>query len=91
MRKYSSCVGSKIYDGVRFSIFVADHLPRHAHGYWGEVMVVVDLLPDNKVAKSKQRRAVLPSNAKQSDVRRILTAHAAELNALWEMTHGPTS
>jgi hypothetical protein len=54
-------------------------------------MVVVDLLPDNKVAKSKQRRAVLPSNAKQSDVRRILTAHAAELNALWEMTHGPTS
>ena len=82
-------MGSKTYDGVRFSIFVADHLPRHAHGYLGDITVIVDLLPDNEVAKSKRRRAVTPSNAKQSDVRRILTmaaAHAAELNALGDDT-----
>ena len=87
-------MGSKTFDGVRFSIFVADHLPRHAHGYLGEVAVIVDLLPGNKIAQSKRRKAVTPSNAKRSDVRRILTmaaAHAAELNALWEITHGSAS
>jgi len=87
-------VGSKTFDGVRFAIYSSDHLPRHAHGFLGEVTVVVDLLPGNVVRKSKRRDAVRPSNGKQSDVRKILAlaaAHAAELNVLWEITHGSAS
>jgi hypothetical protein len=87
-------VGSKTFDGVRFAAFAADHLPRHVHGFVAEISVVVDLLPDGKVAKSARRDAVRPPNAKRSDVRRILdaaAAHAAELNELWEAMHGQAS
>jgi len=87
-------VGSKTFDGVRFLAWTDDHLPRHVHGFIAEVSVVVDLLPGNKVRKSKRRDAVRPSNGKQSDVRRILTAaaaHVVELNKLWEKTHGSAS
>jgi hypothetical protein len=87
-------VGSKTFDGVRFAAFAADHLPRHVHGFVAEISVVVDLLPDGKIAKSARRDAVRPSNAKRSDVRRILdaaAAHVVELNELWEAMHGQTS
>jgi hypothetical protein len=47
-------VGSKTFDGVRFMVYVADHSPRHVHGFLAEVSVIVDLLPENKVAKSKR-------------------------------------
>jgi hypothetical protein len=87
-------VGSKTFDGVRFAAFAADHLPRHVHGFVAEISVVVDLLPDGKVAKSARRDAVRPANAKRSDVRRILdaaAAHTVELNELWEAMHGQAS
>ncbi len=84
-------MGSKTFDGVRFAVFAADHLPRHVHGFVAEISVVVDLLPNGKVAKSKRRDAVRPANGKRSEIRRILdaaAAHAAELNELWEGMHG---
>lgn len=87
-------MGSKTFDGVRFAAFAADHLPRHVHGFVAEISVVVDLLPDGKVAKSGRRDAVRPANAKRTDVRRILdaaAAHGAELNELWEAMHGQAS
>ena len=87
-------MGSKTFDGVRFASFAADHLPRHVHGFLAEISVIVDLLPDGKVAKSARRDAVRPGNAKRSDMRRILdaaAAHAVELNELWEAMHGQAS
>ena len=87
-------MGSKTFDGIRFAAFAADHLPRHVHGFLAEMSVVVDLLPDGKVAKSARRDAVRPPNAKRSDVRRILdasAAHTVELNELWETMHGQVS
>jgi hypothetical protein len=87
-------VGSKTFDGVRFMVYVADHSPRHVHGFLAEVSVVVDLLPENKVAKSKRWDSVRPPNGKRSDIRKILgaaAAHAAELNELWEAMHGQAS
>ena len=87
-------MSSKTFDGIRFAAFAADHLPRHVHGLLAEMSVVVDLLPDGKVAKSARRDAVRPPDAKRSDVRRILdaaAAHTAELNELWETMHGQAS
>jgi len=87
-------VGSKTFDGIRFSVYTADHLPRHAYGFSGDTTVVVDLLENNLVRKSSRRDAVRPGNAKENDVRRILNAaaeHVAELNELWERTHGTSS
>jgi hypothetical protein len=87
-------VGSKTYDGVFFIVYVRDHGPRHVHGFYGEVEVIVDLLADGKVRQSDRWDAVMPPNGKRSDIRRILrmaAAHAAELNELWEKTHGTAS
>jgi hypothetical protein len=84
-------VGSKTFDGVWFAVFADDHLPPHVHGYRGTVVVVVDLLPDGTVVKSTRPKPVKPSNAKRSEVRRILKVaaeHAAALHDLWEQMHG---
>jgi len=87
-------VGSKTYDGVQFFVYVKDHGPSHVHGFYGEVEVIVDLLADGKVRQSDRWDAVMPPNGKRSDIRRILrmaAANAAELNELWEKTHGTAS
>jgi hypothetical protein len=87
-------VGSKTYDGVQFFVYVKDHGPRHVHGFHGEVEVIVDLLADGKVRQSDRWDAVTPPNGKRSDIRRILrmaAANVAELNELWEKTHGTAS
>jgi hypothetical protein len=87
-------VGSKTYDGVWFISFSHDHAPPHVHGEYGEVSVVVDLLPDGRVRESNRYNAVTPSNGKRSDVRHIVkvaAAHSAALMQLWEKTHGKTS
>ena len=87
-------MGSKSYDGVFYIVYVRDHGPRHVHGFYGEVEVIVDLLADGKVRQSSRSDAVTPPNGKRSHIRRILTmaaAHVAELNELWEKTHGTTS
>lgn len=84
-------MGSKTFDGVRFAVYAADHLPRHVHGFVAEISVVVDLLANGKIAKSGRREAVRPANGKRNEIRRILdaaAAHAVELNELWEAMHG---
>ena len=84
-------MGSKTFDGVWFISFSHDHLPRHVHGEYGETTVIVDLLATGGVAKSSRRNAVIPRQAKQNEVRKILKAageYAAELHELWEATHG---
>jgi len=83
-------MGSLQFDGVLFQIFSLDHLPRHAHGFYAETEVIVDLLPEG-ARLSSRRDAVKPKNAKTSDVRKIVQAAQAnylELNRLWELTHG---
>jgi hypothetical protein len=87
-------VGSKTFDGVWFVAFSHDHPPPHVHGRYAETRVIVDLLANGAVRRSRRWDAVVPSNAKRGDVRRILevaAAHAAELKELWEKTHGPAS
>jgi hypothetical protein len=84
-------VGSKTFDGVWFIAYPNDHLPPHVHGFYAETEVIVDLLPDGNVAKSRRRRSVKPASARLSDVRRILSVAAArwlELNQLWEDARG---
>jgi hypothetical protein len=87
-------VGSKTFDGVWFSSYSDDHPPPHVHGRYAETRVIVDLLPDGTIRRSRRWDSVVPSNAKRGDVRKILevaAAHAAELKELWEKTHGPAS
>lgn len=87
-------MGSKTFDGVWFACYSDDHPPPHVHGRYAEVEVLVELLPDGKIRKSDRRDAVRPVRAKRNQVRRILevaAAHSAELNELWEKTHGTPS
>ena len=56
--------------------------------------MILDLLPDGRVIQSDRSRAVVPANAKRSDVRRIIEIaekHGPELLALWESVHGKQS
>jgi hypothetical protein len=87
-------VGSKTFDGVWFVAYSHDHLPPHVHGRYTGVEVIIDLLPEGKIRQSSRWDAVKPRNSKQNDVRRILGVaadHAAELQQLWEKTHGTAS
>lgn len=88
---YIKNVGSKTFDGVWFLSFSHDHLPPHVHGRYAGITVILDLLAGGGIAESSRSKAVIPSNAKRSDVRKIVEAaeeHAAELHELWETTHG---
>jgi hypothetical protein len=83
-------VGSKTYDGVRFSVYPNDHLPPHVHGSTGGTRVILDLMPDGTVARSKRIDAV-SKKAKRNAVakiERVAAENAAELTALWEKIHG---
>ena len=87
-------MGSKTFDGVWFISYSHDHVPPHVHGEYAETIVIVDLLPDGTIERSKRRDAVQPPNAKRRDIRRILDVaaeHAAELKDLWERAHGQAS
>jgi hypothetical protein len=87
-------VGSKTFDGIRFSAYADDHLPAHVHGKYAETEVLVELLPGGKVIQSGRNDAVRPIDAKRSDVRRILSMaalHATELHDIWEKVHGSAS
>jgi|GEM_PF-1176466 hypothetical protein len=84
-------MGSKTFEGVRFSVYPNDHLPPHVHGSLSGVTLVVDLLGEDEVRLSKRKHAVSPTNAKKNIVTRILQVAADnmdELNVLWEKTHG---
>ncbi|CAN5518444.1 hypothetical protein BH10ACI4_BH10ACI4_01400 [soil metagenome] len=68
-----------------------DHLPRHVHGFYAETEVIVDLNADLSVVIADRKNAIRPSNAKKSDINRILTSAAYNIEALielWEGVHG---
>ncbi|MES2393250.1 MAG: DUF4160 domain-containing protein [Acidobacteriota bacterium] len=84
-------MGSKTYEGVRFSVYPNDHLPPHVHGTHASVTVIVDLLPNGCTQLSERRKAIRPRTAAQNTVAKILrvaSENADELQKLWESTHG---
>jgi hypothetical protein len=86
-------VGSLKFDGVLFVAYSNDHQPRHVHGFVGETEVIVDLHLDGNIAISIRTDAIRPSNAKRSEVKRILNVaaqHFDDLVELWEGIHGKT-
>jgi hypothetical protein len=83
-------VGSKTFDGVRFSAYPLDHLPRHVHGFYAGVEVIVEL--GNGVVRLAERPdAISPAGAKRSDVNHILRTarkNADGLVELWRSARG---
>jgi hypothetical protein len=83
-------VSSVRYQGVIFQLFPSDHEPRHAHGLYAGMQVIVELRPDRTVALARRPDAITPSGAKRSDVRKVLNVaaeHFDELVELWERMH----
>ena len=77
-------------EGVYFRVYPDDHEPRHVHGEYAETVAIVDLLQDGSVALADRTDRVLPSNAKRSDVKKILRVamkHFETLIATWEQMH----
>jgi hypothetical protein len=88
---YYGCVGSVKFEGVLFVAYSNDHSPRHVHGFASETEVIVDLRLDGTVSLSRRNDAIRPSDAKRSDVKKILHVAAlyfAEIEELWEEIHG---
>ncbi len=84
-------MGSTRFTGVRFVAYTMDHEPRHVHGFYAEVEVIVDLRLDGKVSLADRTDAASPSNGSKADVRHVLATAATrfdELVALWERHHG---
>jgi Domain of unknown function (DUF4160) len=84
-------VSSLKFGGVLFVAYSNDHSPRHVHGFASETEVIVDLRLDGTVAIAKRNDAIRPSDAKRSDVKKILDVaalHFGELAELWEEIHG---
>jgi Domain of unknown function (DUF4160) len=84
-------VGSLSFDGIRFTVYSNDHLPRHVHAFFGDTEVVVDLLAEGSVGLASRVDAIRPANARRADVRKILNVAAERfgaLVALWEGIHG---
>jgi hypothetical protein len=81
-------------DRLSSTAFCSSPIPtitRHVHGFYSETGAIVDLRLDGTVALSKRKDAVGPSNARRSDVKKILNVaalHFAELAELWEDVHG---
>jgi hypothetical protein len=85
-------VGSKTYDGVRFSAWVDDHVPPHVHGFYAGIEVILEIdfeMRDIRLARRQKR--VKPRNAKKADVnyvRRAALKYRHELFDLWEKARG---
>lgn len=81
-------MGSKTFDGVRFSAFSHDHPPPHVHGYYAGIAVIVELDEGKRQARLAERRDhIVPSNGKRSDVNHVLTTAAKyfdEVLRLWK-------
>jgi hypothetical protein len=78
-------------EGVRFVVYTMDHEPRHMHGFYAEVEVIVDLLADGNVSLARRTDAVRPGNGSRADVRHVLAVaatHFDQLLLLWEKHHG---
>jgi len=79
------------FEGVRFAAYSMDHGPRHVHGFYAEVEVVVDLRADGKVSLANRTDVITPSNERKSDLRHALAVaarHFDELAFLREKLHG---
>ena len=84
-------MGSLRFDGVRFTAYTMDHTPRHVHGFYAEIEVIVDLRSDGGVSLASRTDAIRPSNGSIADTRHILTVPARnfdKLVSLWEKHHG---
>ena len=84
-------MGALRFDGIRFTVYTMDHAPRHVHGFYAELEVIVDLRPDGSVSLAHRKDAVRPGNGSVADVRHVLTVaarHFEKLAALWEKHHG---
>jgi Protein of unknown function (DUF2442)/Domain of unknown function (DUF4160) len=75
-------MGSIRSDGVRYVSYSMDHEPRHVHGFYAEIEVIVDLRADGKVSLANRTDAILPSNGSKSDVRHVLAVAAAHFDEL---------
>jgi hypothetical protein len=78
-------------EGVWFVAYSMDHVPRHVHGFYAEVEVIVNLLADGNVSLARRTDAVRPGNGSRADVRHVLTVaarHFDELVLVWEKHHG---
>jgi hypothetical protein len=77
--------------GVCFRIYPRDHAPIHARGRYAGTAAIVVLIGDGAVELARRADAVLPPDAKRSDVRRILDAAERgydEIVAAWEQMQG---
>jgi hypothetical protein len=84
-------MGSLRFDGVRFTAYTMDHAPRHVHGFYAEIEVIVDLRQDGTVALANRSYVIRPGNGSKSDTRHVLAVaarHFDELVSLWEKHHG---
>jgi hypothetical protein len=79
------------FGGVRFRIFPQDHSPVHAHGRYADTKAVIVFLGNRTVEIADRDDAIIPRDAKESDVRTILRAareHYDEIMAVWERMQG---
>jgi hypothetical protein len=84
-------MGSIRLEGVRFVVYTMDHAPRHVHGFYAEVEVIVSLLADGNVSLARRSDGVRPGDGSRADVRHVPAAaarHFDELVLLWEKHHG---
>lgn len=79
------------FGGVRFRVYPQDHEPIHAHGRYAETVAIVELRADGTIELADRDDAIIPLNAKRSDVRKILETardHYDEIAAKWEQMKG---
>lgn len=73
--------------GSGFGFHPQDHHPIHAHGRYAETVAIVELRADRTVTLADRDDAIIPGDAKRSDVRKILEAAVDgfdEISAEWE-------
>ena len=83
-------MSSLSFDGVLFSAYPNDHLPRHVHAYLGSLSAIVEIRADRTVVLADRKDATSPRNAKRRGVKKMLDVAAEnfdELWAVWEEMH----
>ncbi|MDQ2681030.1 MAG: DUF4160 domain-containing protein [Candidatus Eremiobacteraeota bacterium] len=78
-------MGSKRFDGVLFQIYPRDHPPRHVHARYGDAIAILEIDDEGVVRLAKRKDAIMPPNAKASDIRKILNTALANVEPLIEL------